>query len=123
MPMLFGFWHGLKKLMGKNKFIWTNLAPRIAGMTGLQENQVRSVLVATARSIIYDLSKGKPVFFLSIGKFYLQHRKARKSRDPYRKKTIEIGERYVAKFQYAKRAKKFIREEATRNLIGNGDKE
>ena len=108
--------------MGKYKFVWTDLTSRIAGMTGLYENQIRRVMIAAVKCIIYDLAHGKDVYFFSVGRFFLQHRKPRKGRNPYLAKTVDLGERYVPKFEYGKRAKKYIRDEATKHLIGGKSK-
>ena len=95
-----------------------DLVISIAEETGLYQYQVRLVLVAFIRCLISQLAQGRTVHFLSLGKFWLRHMKARKGFIPYHRKPAEYPESFVPKFTWGKRAYAFIREEAKRNLLG-----
>ena len=96
-----------------------DLVAEIAAETGLYQYQIRLVLIAFIRSVLSQLAQGKTVHFLSLGKFWVRHMKARKGFIPYHQKPTEYPESFVPKFTWGRRADAFVREEAKRNLLGN----
>ena len=106
--------------MGRVKNVYTDMTKRIAQQTGLFEHQVRAVVLAFVRNVISDLSLGKSVHVMSLGKFYIKRMGARKIFDPFRGKPDRVGDRYIPRFTFGRRVLEFIKRESLVSLGGQG---
>ena len=82
------------------------LAQRVAGETGMSQNQARDVLDVTFRTIADELSSGGEVSVSGFGKFSVSERSAREGRNPATGETIQIAASKGARFSAASALKK-----------------
>ncbi|MEI6563618.1 MAG: HU family DNA-binding protein [bacterium] len=85
------------------------LVVRIAGETGLTQQQVFSVIQKTLDYITESLSKGENIEFRDFGVFEVKVRKPRIGRNPNKpENTVVIPERRVVKFKPGKQMKALV---------------
>lgn len=110
-----------RRKRAKVKLLHTNMLRRIAKMTGLFEYQVRDVILAFIRFTLSDLTEGKEVHILSLGKFWLKKLENTTIWNPNIRKMVKVGVRYVPKFTYGPSVVRFIKAEAKKHFEGTGD--
>lgn len=112
-----------KRTRVKAKEIHTSMIKRIAQITGLFEYQVRQVIMSFIRLTISDLVEGKEVHILSLGRFWLKRMAPSQIWNPYLKKKVKSGNRYIPKFTFGPTATRFVKREAKKHFEGKADRE
>ena len=74
------------------------LIEAIADETGITQSATTKMINAFQNIVYYSLNRGKPVVLTGFGKFDVQHRKARRGRNPSTGESIEIAAKNVVKF-------------------------
>jgi len=82
------------------------LAQRVAGDTGLNQNQAKDAVESTFKAIADELSGGGEVAVSGFGKFSVSERSAREGRNPATGETIQISASKGARFASASALKK-----------------
>ena len=86
------------------------LITEIAGNTGIAAEKVETVLMAFSESIIYHLCEGDTMEIDGIGVYKTRVSAARTGRNPYSGESIEIPEKIVPTFKFAKYIKEAVEE-------------
>ncbi|MDX8402650.1 MAG: HU family DNA-binding protein [Mariprofundaceae bacterium] len=76
-----------------------DLARAAAKAAGVTQQQARAVIDAMKAEIIARLKAGEEVRLKGLGKFYVQHRKARKARNPKTGETMDVPARNYLRFK------------------------
>ena len=76
-----------------------DLAREAAKAVGVTQAQARAVLEAMKDSIFTHLKAGEDVRLKGMGKFYVQHRKAHKARNPKTGKTVDVPAKNALRFK------------------------
>lgn len=97
-----------------SKYSNTDLINLIGEKTGLYNYQVKSVIVWLVRILVSELSQGREVNIISLGKFWLKRCPQRYYYDPLRSKKILRQERLVPRFTFGRRVFAFIRAEVSK---------
>lgn len=83
----------------------TELIDDLANRTGMEKKDVKSFLQHLTALIEDEIKKGGEVPMKGLGKFRVQHRKARVGRNPLTGQEIQIPAKTVVKFSVAKSLK------------------
>ncbi len=83
----------------------TELIDDLANRTGMEKKDVKSFLQHLTALIEDEIKKGGEVPLKGLGKFKVQHRKARVGRNPLTGEEIQIPAKTVVKFSVAKSLK------------------
>ncbi len=78
------------------------LAQRVAGDTGLNQNQAKDAVESTFKAIADELSGGGEVAVSGFGKFSVSERSAREGRNPATGATIKIAASKAVRFRVSK---------------------
>lgn len=79
-----------------------DIIDRIATGTGLTKIETEAVVNGLITTLIDALKEGDGVELRGFGSFRVQHRKARKARNPQTNEELRIGPRYVPVFRPSK---------------------
>jgi DNA-binding protein HU-alpha len=83
----------------------TELIEALAGKTGMDKREVKSFLEALTSLVEGAIRQGDEVPLKGLGKFRVQHRKARTGRNPITGEAIQIPAKTVVKFSLARSLK------------------
>jgi nucleoid DNA-binding protein len=86
----------------------TELIDDLANRTGVEKKEAKSFLEHLTTLIEDEIKKGGEVPLKGLGKFRVQHRKARTGRNPLTGAEIQIPAKTVVKFSVAKSLKDLI---------------
>jgi nucleoid DNA-binding protein len=86
----------------------TELIDDLANRTGVEKKEAKSFLEHLTTLIEDEIKKGGEVPLKGLGKFRVQHRKARTGRNPLTGEEIQIPAKTVVKFSVAKSLKDLI---------------
>src|SRR4051812_45767578 len=77
------------------------LAQKVAGDTGLSQNQAKDIVDTVFKTIADELAGGGEVAVSGFGKFSVSERSAREGRNPATGETIQIAASKAARFSAA----------------------
>ena len=83
----------------------TELIDDLANRTGMDKKDVKNFLAEITSLIETEIKKGGEVPLKGLGKFRVQHRKARVGRNPLTGQEIQIPAKTVVKFSISKTLK------------------
>lgn len=83
----------------------TELIDDLANRTGMDKKDVKNFLAELTTLIETEIKKGGEVPLKGLGKFRVQHRKARVGRNPLTGQEIQIPAKTVVKFSISKTLK------------------
>jgi len=86
----------------------TELIDDLANRTGVEKKEAKSFIEHLTTLIEDEIRKGGEVPLKGLGKFRVQHRKARTGRNPLTGEEIQIPAKTVVKFSVAKSLKDLI---------------
>lgn len=85
-----------------------DIVDRIASGTGLTKIETEAVVNGFIATIIDALKEGEGIELRGLGSFRVQHRKARKARNPQTNEEVRIGPRYVPLFRPSKELRRMV---------------
>lgn len=85
-----------------------DIVDRIATGTGLTKIETEAVVNGFIATIVDALKVGEGVELRGLGSFRVQHRKARKARNPRTNEEVGIGPRYVPVFRPSKDLRRMV---------------
>ena len=87
----------------------TELIQALADSTGSERKQAKTFLEALTGLVEREIRNGGEVPLKGLGKFKVQHRKARMGRNPATGEPIQIAAKTVCKFTVAKALKDLVK--------------
>ena len=85
-----------------------DIVDRIATGTGLTKIETEAVVNGFITTLIETLNEGDGIELRGFGSFRVQHRKARKARNPQTNEEVRIGPRYVPVFRPSKELRRMV---------------
>jgi DNA-binding protein HU-beta len=85
-----------------------DIVDRIATGTGLTKIETEAVVNGFITTLIEALNEGDGIELRGFGSFRVQHRKARKARNPQTNEEVRIGPRYVPVFRPSKELRRMV---------------
>lgn len=86
----------------------SELILKVAGVSGQSKKDVESILKTAADVIHAELKEGGDVTLPGLGKLFVQHKAARKGRNPSTGAEIQIPAKFVPHFSAAKALKDVV---------------
>lgn len=96
-----------------------DIIDRIATGTGLTKIETEAVVNGFITTLIEALNEGDGVELRGFGSFRVQHRKARKARNPQTNEEVQIGPRYVPVFRPSKELRRMV--DRSMKAVGQND--
>lgn len=87
----------------------TEVIDALAGRSGFEKKEVKAFLDHLTALVDEQMRAGGEVPLKGLGKFKVQHRKARVGRNPLTGQEIQIAAKTVAKFTMAKQLKDLVK--------------
>lgn len=85
-----------------------DIIDRIATGTGLTKIETEAVVNGFITTLTEAMEQGDGVELRGFGSFRVQHRKARKARNPQTNEEVRIGPRYVPVFRPSKELRRLV---------------
>lgn len=86
----------------------SDIIDRIAAGTGLTKIETEAVVNGFITTVTDALKEGEGIELRGFGSFRVQHRKARKARNPHTNEEMRIGPRYVPVFRPSSELRKDV---------------
>lgn len=99
-----------------------DIIDRIAAGTGLTKIETEAVVNGFIATLAEALAEGHGVEIRGFGSFRVQHRKARKARNPQTNEEVSIAPRYVPVFRPSRELRRLVDESTQARVAGENRK-